>query len=290
MSDELHVTDMRRRGITIDFEFDDLGLDPYAFRVYARLVRRAGTPKGAFESVEEMAKGCRMSPRRVHDALRDLEARRLVVKESRKGQTSVFQITDKSLWRTPARDADPGTPAPNADPPPHVMQTPSAPRADKEVQEKINKGSLTTSSPTPPLDIDVGPTGEEAEEIREHRNRAPATRVPPKNRNQTQALMSRHPTTWAALCRIKNDRNWKPEQFQAVIGSIYHLADQHGERETTAALEDLLIAGGEIKHPVRWLKSVLTAPRHATPTAASVTSSEPRATLLEQMRAERGIQ
>lgn len=51
---------------------DDLGLDPFDLRVYLRIFRRAGVDGVCFESVHNMAAGCRMSETRVHEALREL--------------------------------------------------------------------------------------------------------------------------------------------------------------------------------------------------------------------------
>src|SRR5690606_14050620 len=134
----------------IDWELDDLGLDPFTFRVYARLARRAGTNKGAFESVAEMAKGCRMSDRKVHDALQILVRLNLVEKQEHKSKPSTYYLNDKSEWLTSAPHAEvpAPAPAPNADPPLHDVQTTSAPRADKVVQVTQAKGSLK-SPPTP---------------------------------------------------------------------------------------------------------------------------------------------
>ena len=126
------VEDERNQPVFIHSELDDLGLDPYAFRVYARLARRvSGKQRRAYESVAEMAKGCRMSPRKVRDALRELETMRLVIREERKGETSVYRLTDHRAWKTstPAPHAAP-TPARDATPPRHDVPPTPAPHAE----------------------------------------------------------------------------------------------------------------------------------------------------------------
>lgn len=83
-------------------ELDDLDLDPYEFRAYAHMVRRAGKQSGKgehWESVEESAKHCRMDPKTYRRALAGLVERRLVTREDRAGQTSVYRLTAPKLWR-----------------------------------------------------------------------------------------------------------------------------------------------------------------------------------------------
>ena len=281
----VEVEDKRNGPVFIHSELDDLGLDPYAFRIYARLARRAGGARGAFESVAEMAAGCRMSERRARQSLRELEDAKLVVRHERKGETSVYHLTDAKRWRTPAPHAAP-TPAPGAAPDPgttcrpprHDMPGTPAPHAAEGTPTKeIPLRSSPPNPPTPPArQPDPGPE-EVEEEIR--------TRTPPRNGNQIQGLMQRHPTTWEALCRVKNDREWKRAQFQAIAGRVYRLAELHGERECTAALTDLLVAGDQVRHPLRWLEAALADDPPSTKAAGG--KSEPRSTLLEELRAAR---
>lgn len=124
----------------IHSELDDLGLDPYEFRIYSRLVRRAGKHGVAHESVANMAEGCRMSERKARQALRVLEELGLVTRTERSGATTEYSLTHQRHWvrrpeqvdsgDTPARDAAP-TPAPHAAPPRHDMPPTPAPGAAK---------------------------------------------------------------------------------------------------------------------------------------------------------------
>ncbi|RCJ20108.1 hypothetical protein A6S26_05150 [Nostoc sp. ATCC 43529] len=83
--------------VFIDRELDDFGLDPYQFRIYARIARRAGE-KGAYESIKNMAQGCQMSEGKVKTSLKMLLQCGLITKESCPGDTSIYRLTDKSTW------------------------------------------------------------------------------------------------------------------------------------------------------------------------------------------------
>ncbi|MBE9038180.1 helix-turn-helix domain-containing protein [aff. Roholtiella sp. LEGE 12411] len=84
--------------IFIHSELDDYGLNPYEFRVYAHIARRAGH-LGAFESIKNMAQFCRMSEGKVKQALRQLIHYGLVSRESRVGTSSVYKLSPKSQWQ-----------------------------------------------------------------------------------------------------------------------------------------------------------------------------------------------
>lgn len=95
--------DSRALPIFIDRELDDFGLDPYQFRIYARIARRAGE-KGAYESIKNMATGCQMSEGKVKSSLKVLIECGLVTKESCVGGTSIYRLTDKSEWIKSSKD------------------------------------------------------------------------------------------------------------------------------------------------------------------------------------------
>jgi Helix-turn-helix domain len=80
---------------------DDLGLDPYSFRVLCRVWRRDGTPRKCFESVEAIAAGCKMSPRSVQRALRrlcDLGLIRQVQAGGGRGRSAVYERVPVEEW------------------------------------------------------------------------------------------------------------------------------------------------------------------------------------------------
>jgi DNA-binding transcriptional ArsR family regulator len=83
-------------------EIDDYGLDPYEFRLYARIARRAGRGE-AWESIPNMACACQMSISRARKALRLLEAAGLIESIERPGYTTIRRLTPKHKWVHPER-------------------------------------------------------------------------------------------------------------------------------------------------------------------------------------------
>ena len=141
-------------------EVDDYPFDPYEFRAYARLCRRAGNTQGeAYESVEHMATGCGMKPRKLRYCFDVLEACDFISRTYRKGQTTIIHLLPQRRW-APAKEyqrlktealksdsskdprafwkpKDDATPAPDAAPPLHDMQSTPAPDAVKGVPVKV---------------------------------------------------------------------------------------------------------------------------------------------------------
>lgn len=120
--------------VAVRLEFFEMRLSPFEQAAYLWLLRRSGAGQTVWESVANMAEHAGMSTRRMHAALRELEARGMVEAVQRSGQTTEYTLTDTGEWRylttEPLQDMQ--TPsAPDADPPLHDVQTPSAPRADK---------------------------------------------------------------------------------------------------------------------------------------------------------------
>lgn len=83
-----------RQKITVFKEVDELGLDPYEFRVYGHIARRGK----CFASLEKIAATCCMSVRMVQYALKVLEEAGLIQKEERKGRANQFTLTSPSKW------------------------------------------------------------------------------------------------------------------------------------------------------------------------------------------------
>ena len=96
----MQVSDERIAPVFLHHKVDDAGLDVYAFRIYCRIARRAGSRgDGCTESLSNMAKGCKMGKRRAREALRELEDRGLVRTNERPGQTSEIVLTHRSNWK-----------------------------------------------------------------------------------------------------------------------------------------------------------------------------------------------
>ena len=77
---------------------DDFGLDMPSFRLYCHIFRRADTSGQCWESIEKMAKICKMDRKTAFKAFAFLQEHKLVSAEKRKGQTSVIHLTDYSVW------------------------------------------------------------------------------------------------------------------------------------------------------------------------------------------------
>ncbi len=86
--------------IFVHKDLDDYGLDPYAFRVYGRIVRRAGNGE-AFESNKNMALGCRMSEAQVKRSLKVLVKHQMIAKEKRPGATCIYRVLPRRSWLDP---------------------------------------------------------------------------------------------------------------------------------------------------------------------------------------------
>ena len=78
-------------------EIDDYGLDPYEFRIYARITRRAGNGE-AWESITNMASACCMSLSRARRALHLLKLAKLVKSSERPGYSTVYRLTPQHKW------------------------------------------------------------------------------------------------------------------------------------------------------------------------------------------------
>ena len=149
----LHVNDGRPSVMFIHSVIDDYGLDVYAFRVYARLARRAGTNNSAYESVANMADACGMSERRLQEALQTLVDHGLVTREERRGKTTLYTLTPVDSWteqviNTPAQNVGG---APGAEVPPQEMHpTPAggAPEVNPIKGNPIKGKNISSVAPT----------------------------------------------------------------------------------------------------------------------------------------------
>jgi len=76
---------------------DDAGLPPTEFRIVCRVGRRGD----CYETLGEMARGCRMHRDTVIAALGRLVEWSVVIKKSRTGTTSVYTLNHPEEWRLP---------------------------------------------------------------------------------------------------------------------------------------------------------------------------------------------
>lgn len=84
--------------IFIHSKLDDAGLTAGEFRVYAHLSRRASGGGKAWPSIRSMAEACRMNKDTVSEAIRTLEARRMLHREERGFTSTVYKLTPPSTW------------------------------------------------------------------------------------------------------------------------------------------------------------------------------------------------
>jgi len=91
------IKDEQELCLFVKSEIDDYGLDPYEFRLYARIVRRAGRGE-AWESIPNMAHACQMSISRARKALQLLKAAGLIESVERSGYSTIRRLTPKHKW------------------------------------------------------------------------------------------------------------------------------------------------------------------------------------------------
>ncbi len=73
-------------GIFLSAELDESNLDPYEFRVWAHLCRRANDQKRTWGSQSNIASVCKISERKVRDVLIALESRGMIQRRLRRRQ------------------------------------------------------------------------------------------------------------------------------------------------------------------------------------------------------------
>lgn len=82
-------------------DFDDLGLDPYCYRLFCRIVRRCNGRPGVFgfwESVPSLAASMQMGEHTVRRSLKTLQALRLIDRKPRAGKTDQYAYSDVKDW------------------------------------------------------------------------------------------------------------------------------------------------------------------------------------------------
>ncbi len=117
-------------------DLDDAGLDPFTFRIYAHLARRAESTGRAWPKVADIAEACKISPRMVGECLKKLVDERLIVivgglGANGGGKRNVYHLVARNEWLT-AKMADQATEqsAPHADCKPSETGEQTAPHAD----------------------------------------------------------------------------------------------------------------------------------------------------------------
>ncbi|MBT9316261.1 helix-turn-helix domain-containing protein [Leptothoe spongobia] len=112
----IEVNDARKLPfIWLNLALDDAGLNPYEFRIYVHVVRRAGKNGECFETVANMAANCNMSTGSAKRALKGLIDKQMLARESRSGTTSIYRIEDIEQWATEGDGQNRSTPLPGSE-------------------------------------------------------------------------------------------------------------------------------------------------------------------------------
>jgi hypothetical protein len=85
--------------IFLHSRLDEYGLSAPQFRVYAHMARRSNLHGSAWPAIESMARICRLHPRTVRSAIRELIRRNMITCEPRTGATTLYRLTQYSQWR-----------------------------------------------------------------------------------------------------------------------------------------------------------------------------------------------
>lgn len=94
---------------------DDFGFTPAQFRIVSRVARRGD----CFESIPNMAVGCRLAVKTVKAVIRALANSGVFEKQSRQGQTSIFKLAPFAQWQQPSPKETPGVKRPDTQPKRH---------------------------------------------------------------------------------------------------------------------------------------------------------------------------
>jgi hypothetical protein len=114
----LGQTPDRRYYTIIPNMLDDLGLSPYAIRLYLRLKRRAGDNGKCFENSQHLAEGCRMSKTQISRSKAALVKADLITIKKRflgHGHFPGHLITITDIWKRNVEYYDTGIPVSGGD-------------------------------------------------------------------------------------------------------------------------------------------------------------------------------
>lgn len=100
---ETAIKEKRELRLFVPSDLDDYGLDPFEFRLYARISRRAGKDGEASESVPNMAAACHITVNRARKVLQLLEQAGLIESIERPGNTTLRRPRPQSEWVQPQR-------------------------------------------------------------------------------------------------------------------------------------------------------------------------------------------
>lgn len=103
---ENKITPYRDKFSTIPNMIDDMGLSPYAVRLYLRIRRRAGESGACWENTQNLATGCRMAAGSITKAKQELKQAGLIhieLKENPNGGKPYHEISIMDIWQLNAQ-------------------------------------------------------------------------------------------------------------------------------------------------------------------------------------------
>ncbi len=83
----------------IPSQLDERNLSPAEFRIYCHVVRRAGRDSTCWESIQNMAKKCRLCPNTVRKALHFLVDDGMIAVKPHPGYTYDYTVCDIAHWK-----------------------------------------------------------------------------------------------------------------------------------------------------------------------------------------------
>ena len=101
VTDKASIGKRPDHGAFIPSYLDDYPLTPNEFRMYAHIMRRAGTRGDHFESIPNAAKHCHMNVKTARNAIKVLRALRMVIVTERTGQSSIIEPAHEDDWAPP---------------------------------------------------------------------------------------------------------------------------------------------------------------------------------------------
>ena len=149
---ENKITPYRDKFSTIPNIVDDMGLSPYAVRLYLRIRRRAGESGACWENTQNLAAGCQMSAGSVSKAKQELKQAGLIhieSKENPNGGKPYHEISIVDIWQLNAHYY-PNSGDELAISPDELASSPSEPKKNPLRKATGEKEKASRSSPLYP--------------------------------------------------------------------------------------------------------------------------------------------
>lgn len=238
--------------IFVHGDLDDYGLNPFEFRLYTRIVRRAGKDGECYESMPHIAKGCRMSEGTLKKVLPRLVELNAVTKVSRPGKSAIYRPNPLDLWKPRSNmtqvksDLPPRsnmTQHPDlTDLPPRSNMTHEVTPLSSSLEVSPHNNSSGGDGLSSVQDALLSDLTTAVQSEATCRNEA---RDPGKDKN------SALPANWEARAERLGVKPYKPPLLKVVENYPDHIDD------AIAALKEAIDNGTQIRDPTKWLTSAI---------------------------------